>query len=430
MSKKCRNMIYIGIILTVFIFVYSMFSFFHQYGIFSIRFDLLGEEKITLALHESYQEYGYEVYYRGKSYHSEVEISDNIKTDQVGEYTITYYVPSLNVRKKRIVEVKDEKKPIVTLNGESIIHTFVNHEFIDEGASAFDDYDGDLTSSIKVNHNVDLTQEGEYKIVYTVKDKAGNKASITRKVVVCLDPTKVSLSYHYDMYDNEAMQWWFKKSENHQRNEGAIASKTLKKYDAYYIGEDEKVIYLTFDEGGSERTYIKEIANLLNRYEIQGTFFLTKNYILKEAEFIRDLIAHGHVIGNHTHNHLNMATLAKEESMESFCKEVTSVEKAYMQVSGSEMIKVFRFPKGEASERTMKMLSDMGYKTFFWSHAYYDYGEELSYEKAYNNMMNYYHNGAIYLMHPNNKGNYVALEAFIKEMLDKGYTFKTVDQIK
>ena len=38
------------------------------------------------------------------------------------------------------------------------------------------------------------------------------------------------------------MQWWFKKSDDHIRKEGAISIETLKEYDAYYIGEDEKVI--------------------------------------------------------------------------------------------------------------------------------------------------------------------------------------------
>ena len=76
---------------------------------FKPRFTLIGEEKITLSLQESYQEYGYEVFYRFKSYHEEVKITENIDVSKVGEYVVTYYVPSLDIRKKRIVEVKDVK---------------------------------------------------------------------------------------------------------------------------------------------------------------------------------------------------------------------------------------------------------------------------------------------------------------------------------
>lgn len=430
MSKKVRNILYVSIAVFIFVVVSSFLVLMHHYGVFSARFTLLGEEKVTLGLHEKYKESGYEVFYRFHSYFEEVVIEQNIDESKTGEYTITYLVPSLNLQKQRIVEVQDQKKPILTLNGAKRIYTFENNEFSDEGAKAYDDYEGDLTHSIKVNSNVDLTKEGKYRITYTVKDKGGNSSKINREVWVCKDPTKVVLNYDYDSFENTGLQWWFHKSKQHARMPSAIALATLEKYNAYYIGKDEKSIYLTFDEGGSEKTYIKEIANLLNRYEIRATFFLTRNYILKEADFIRELVAHGHIVGNHTHNHLNMTELAKEDTVQKFSEEITEVEKAYMQVSGKEMVKVFRFPKGEASERTMKMVQDLGYRTFFWSHAYYDYGETLSYDSAYMSMMNYHHNGAIYLMHPNNKGNYDALEDFIQEMLDLGYTFKTVDQIK
>lgn len=430
MSKKCRFFIYsLGVGITLLVF-YLLVLFVCHFGVFTVHFKLLGEDKIVLSLKEEYKEYGFEVYYRFKNYQEEVQISGSVDTSKVGKYTITYAIPSLDVYKRRIVEVKDTQKPNIQLHGETSVHTFVNQPYKEEGASAYDSYDQDVSDSIKIVSDVDIQKEGIYYVTYSAQDKSGNKASIQRKVIVNKDPTQVVLSYHYDLYNNESMQWWFKKSEQHARVEGALNATYLEKFDAYYQGEDEKVIYLSFDEGGSEKTYIKEIASLLNRYEIRGTFFLTKNYILKEADFIKDLVAHGHIVGNHTHNHLNMAELANESDIEKFCVEVTSVEKAYMQVTGQKMCKVFRFPKGEASERTMKMVQDLGYKTYFWSHAYYDYGETLSYEKAYTNMIDYYHNGAIYLMHPNNKGNYDALEAFIKEMLEQGYTFKTVDQIK
>ena len=44
-------------------------------------------------------------------------------------------------------------------------------------------------------------------------------------------------------------------------------------------------------------------------------------------------------------------------------------------------------------------------------------------------MMDHYHNGAIYLLHPSNKGNYEAMDTFIKNMKDLGYRFDTVDHI-
>ncbi len=75
------------------------------------------------------------------------------------------------------------------------------------------------------------------------------------------------------------------------------------------------------------------------------------------------------------------------------------------------------------------MVCDLGYRTYFWSHGYYDYGSDVSEEEALKTMMDHYHNGAIYLLHPSNKGNWEALDDFIREMKRLGYRFDTVDHI-
>lgn len=430
MSKKCKIIITLIVSFIIFAIVLFVLFIIVHYGVISPHFILYGDEKVVLALNESYQEEGYQVYYHFQPYKEQVVISDNINESKVGTYKITYRIKELNIQRSRIIQVKDKTKPMITLNGESRVYTFIGSTYHEEGATAVDNADGNLDDKIKIKNPIDMNKSGKYQVVYSVKDSSGNEAKAIRTIIVAKNPMNVKLNYDYDRFDNTAMQWWFEKSVDHQRNKGALDEKLLKKYNAFYRGEDEKVIYLTFDEGGSDTTYIKEIAALLNRYEIQGTFFLTRNYIMKESEFIRDLVANGHVVGNHTRNHLNMATLANANDVDQFVEEITSVEKAYMEVSGKPMCKIFRFPKGEESERSMKMLKDLGYRTYFWSHAYYDYGPQLSYEEAYESMINYYHNGAIYLIHPNNKGNYLALEDFIKAMLEEGYAFKTVDQIK
>ena len=52
------------------------------------------------------------------------------------------------------------------------------------GVSAKDDVDGDVTSAIKVEGDVDTSKAGSYTLTYTVSDKAGNTASATRVVTV------------------------------------------------------------------------------------------------------------------------------------------------------------------------------------------------------------------------------------------------------
>lgn len=429
MSKKCRIIVYSILGLVSAIVLWLVIFLMIHYGVFTPRFVLCGESKVILKLNETYQEEGVVANYHFQSRKDEVVIYSNVDTSKIGTYKVTYQLPSLNKKITRSVVVIDDVKPSIKLRGGHQVYTFIGNEYTDEGASANDNYDGDITNEIRVKSFVDTSKEGKYRVNYEVQDSSGNKTKAIRYVSVVKNPMRVRLHYNYDDYDNKMVGWWFKKSNDHKQNEAAWDKKMMKQYDAYYLGENKKVIYLTFDEGGSETTYIKEIAAILNRYEIRGTFYLTRNYIMEEKDFVRELVASGHVIGNHTRNHLDMSTLANAEKVDEFVEEVTSVEKAYMQVTGKKMIKTFRFPKGEASERTLKMMQDLGYRSFFWSHAYYDYGPKLSFKEAYDAMINYYHPGAIYLIHPNNEGNYLALETFIQEMLEKGYEFKTVDEI-
>ena len=74
-------------------------------------------------------------------------------------------------------------------------------------------------------------------------------------------------------------------------------------------------------------------------------------------------------------------------------------------------------------------MKDLGYKTYFYSANYNDFSGTLSKEKALSEMTKRYHNGAIYLIHPNNKGNYEALESFITEMKKQGFKFDLVKNI-
>lgn len=79
---------------------------------------------------------------------------------------------------------KDTEKPTITLLGSSTITIGLNEKFKDPGASASDKIDGDLSKKIKVEGEVNIAVEGTYTLIYSVSDKAGNKATKKRTVIV------------------------------------------------------------------------------------------------------------------------------------------------------------------------------------------------------------------------------------------------------
>ena len=102
-------------------------------------------------------------------------------------YTTDGYGTKPDSAKKNTEETqtqKDTEKPVIELFGDKTITIKVGDTYKEPGAVATDNVDGDITKKIKITGKVDTKKEGEYVIKYTVSDKAGNKASVERKVIV------------------------------------------------------------------------------------------------------------------------------------------------------------------------------------------------------------------------------------------------------
>ena len=137
------------------------------------------------------------------------------------------------------------------------------------------------------------------------------------------------------------------------------------------------------------------------------------------------MIDEGHIVGNHTVNHKSMPSLSEEEIR----KEVLDLHQVMNEKFGYEM-KYIRPPKGEFSERTLKITNSLGYKTVMWSFAYEDWNEDKQpeEEKSKQKILDNLHSGEIMLLHGNSKTNTNILDSVIKETKNMGYTFKSLDE--
>lgn len=79
----------------------------------------------------------------------------------------------------------DTKKPVITLNGESVIYLPIGGRATDPGATAIDDMDGDISEKIVRSGNVNVREKGTYKVAYVVRDISGNLSdSVERTYIV------------------------------------------------------------------------------------------------------------------------------------------------------------------------------------------------------------------------------------------------------
>jgi len=81
-------------------------------------------------------------------------------------------------------ESNDTTPPVITLIGSANVSVTQGDNYTDEGATATDNVEGDLTSSISVSGNVDTDIIGNYILTYSVSDSSGNSTSATRNVEV------------------------------------------------------------------------------------------------------------------------------------------------------------------------------------------------------------------------------------------------------
>lgn len=207
---------------------------------------------------------------------------------------------------------------------------------------------------------------------------------------------------------------------------GNASADELKQYDAHYVGDNtEKVIYLTFD-AGYENGNTQPILDALKKHNVPATFFVVGHYLESAPELVKQMVADGHFVGNHTYHHLDMSSIASKESFE---KEMRDVENLFREITGTELAHFYRPPQGKYNTNNLKMAKELGYDTFFWSLAYVDWYQDKqpTREEAFKKLVGRIHPGAIVLLHSTSKTNGEILDELLSRWEEMGYTFRTLE---
>lgn len=236
-------------------------------------------------------------------------------------------------------------------------------------------------------------------------------------------------SYYTKVLNNTKREWYYVPNNTHTVPK-ADSTINISKYDGYYVCNPvNKTIFLTFDLG-YEAGYTPSILDTLKLSSVKATFFVTKSYIVKYPNLIKRMVNEGHLVGNHTNTHPSLPSVST--NIKTFNEEILSVADAYKKVTGSEMFKILRPPMGDYSELSLYLTKQLGYKSIFWSFAYYDYDQENQPDKVYalNKITSGTHNGAIMLLHGVSKTNTEILGDVIKNIKNQGYQFDTLAKLQ
>jgi len=87
------------------------------------------------------------------------------------------------------INVVDTGKPVITRTGDEVVTVEVGSEYVDAGATAMDNYDGDITANIVTVNPVDTDVVADYTVTYNVTDANGNAAVEVTRTVKVVDTT-------------------------------------------------------------------------------------------------------------------------------------------------------------------------------------------------------------------------------------------------
>lgn len=222
--------------------------------------------------------------------------------------------------------------------------------------------------------------------------------------------------------------WGLGFSREGEKPTGNASPEELQQYHAAYVDPtDEKVLYLTFD-AGFENGNTPAILDALKKHNAPAVFFVVGNFLETSPDLVKRMVEEGHTVGNHTYHHPDMSKIS---DIESFSKELGDVEKLYREITGQEMTKYYRPPQGKYSVQNLKMASELGYNTFFWSLAYVDWlqDQQPTKEQAFEKLLPRIHSGAVVLLHSTSSTNAQILDELLTKWEEMGYRFAPLSEL-
>ena len=354
--------------------------------IISLKIDGMSETEYG----EEYVEEGYTAYdeYDG-------DITDKVTSvikDGIVHYTVSDSSGNTTTA-ERVIKYVDTTAPEISLIGESVVTLDVGQNFVDAGCTAIDKVDGNLTDKINTINNVNTKVPGEYEVKYTVADKSGNIDEITRKIIIKAKIEEVK--------------------EEPQDSE-------------------EKVIYLTFDDGPTK--YTQDLLDILEKNDVKATFFVVGRQHLDMITKIHDA---GHSIGIHSLTHEYKTIYA---SVDAYFDDLNKMDEIIYEKAGIHT-KLVRFPGGSSNTVSKnynkgimttlaKELTDKGYVYFDWNVSSGDAGEVKTTNEVYKNVINGIKGkkNAIVLQHDSHKFSIDAVQDIITWGKANGYTFKSLNE--
>jgi len=181
--------------------------------------------------------------------------------------------------------------------------------------------------------------------------------------------------------------------------------------------EDEKVLYLTFDDGPHPQA-TPFVLDTLRAHQAKATFFCIGKNVQEHPHIYKRILEEGHRAGNHTQHHVNGWKTRDKAYLEDVLQAARYIDSD-----------LFRPPYGRirAFQASLLRKPPFEYKVIMWDVLSADFDRKLGPEQCSRNVIRHARPGSIVVFHDSEKA-FPRLEAALPVVLgyfqEKGYRFE------
>ena len=174
-----------------------------------IQFYLNGSNEVSVEYGSKYKDSGFISTFNKINISKFVQTSSNLNTNKIGDYEIKYNLKLkfLNYNKQLIrrIHVIDSIKPVLDIKTDSDIYIDVYSNFEFPKYTSIDNVDGDITSLVKIESNLNVNKVGDYELIYRSIDSSNNEA--IKKIIVHVEP-KYKNAYINISINNQKLEYY------------------------------------------------------------------------------------------------------------------------------------------------------------------------------------------------------------------------------
>lgn len=457
---KIKWYAWVGIILSA-ILLLGIIAGILQFNRFSLTMELLGDAVMAVEQGDVFQDPGAQATGHDRLFRDKnvaVSCTGVLDTATVGVYQLEYKAVfhgnvCTEIRQIHVVESLD---PVISLTTQPGWYTLPGTEYQEEGFTATDWHDGDIT------HLVQRTDLGD-AISYTVTNSIGRTTTVYRSVhfddpvapeitleggqVITVsaghafeDPGftatdngdgdvtgLVEVSGIVDVYRPGDYPITYTVTDSFGNTTSVTRTVQVTITQTNPDSSTGKIIYLTFDDGPSNHT--GRLLDILAKYDVKASFFLVNTGNIGIASRIA---AEGHTVAIHTATHNFSYIYSSDEAyfadlyrMQGILADITGQTSYLMRFPGGSSNSVsIAYNKGIMTRLTQEVRA-RGFRYFDWNVDSNDAGGAKTADEVFQNVTQGVSgkNMAIVLQHDTHSFSVDAVERIIIWGLANGYTF-------